>query len=207
MTLRRLLLALTLGGAAYGYYQTRDGATHASGSLLRHLPGFSSGSADVPGVDPIRIEEGTAAPQTIEMADALRFDVTPDWVMRTWGRVSTGLASLDLQGYRVTLVTGPAEHDLAGALTFYFDSRQRLRRVTFVGTTGDYRALAQFLASRFAFRPVEAPNPRHVAYAPREPLVPFGTHYQGRLDVTPAPVVWGSAPRHRYQVNLVIEAA
>ncbi len=60
----------------------------------------------------------------------LRFDVTVEWVMQRWPRVSTGLPYLQLQGYRVPLVTGTKVADLAGSLTYYFNARQQVQRIT-----------------------------------------------------------------------------
>ena len=50
-------------------------------------------------------------------------------------------AELDLQGYRVAYVSGTAETDIAGSLSYYFDNTHRLRRIAFNGTTGDARRL------------------------------------------------------------------
>ncbi|MFH1922777.1 MAG: agmatine deiminase family protein, partial [Planctomycetota bacterium] len=36
--------------------------------------------------------------------EVFRFDVTPDWIVRRWPRVSAGLPYLELQGYRAPLV-------------------------------------------------------------------------------------------------------
>ena len=78
-------------------------------------------------------------------------NVSPAWIVRQWPRVSAGLGDLRLQGYRVPLVSGTAEDDLAGALTYYFNSQQQLERITFSGTTGDPRRLIRWVVDRFAF--------------------------------------------------------
>ena len=49
-----------------------------------------------------------------ELADVFRFNITPNWVMGQWPRVSTGMSQIQLVGYRVTLVTGIAPDDIAG---------------------------------------------------------------------------------------------
>ena len=64
------------------------------------------------------------------LAEVLRFDVTVAWVMQRWPRVSTGLPYLQLQGYRVPLVTGTTVADLAGSLTYYFNAQQQVQRIT-----------------------------------------------------------------------------
>ncbi len=88
---------------------------------------------------------------TDSLEDVLRFDVTPGWVLSRWSFVSAGLSQLPLQGYRIGLVTGAAEDDLAGVLTYYFNVRQQVERITFQGTTGDAGKLIRLLASRFGF--------------------------------------------------------
>ena len=83
----------------------------------------------------------TAARRTsVRVQDAssvFDFQITPEWIVAHWPAVSTGLAQLQLEGYRVPLVTGTAQHDLAGSLTYYFNAEQKLQQITFVGTTGD----------------------------------------------------------------------
>jgi hypothetical protein len=88
----------------------------------------------------------------VPIEQALRWEVTPAWVMSTWPRVTTHLAELDLQGYRMPLVTGTTETDIAGSLTYYFDGQQRLSKLTFNGTTGDARRLVTYLNQRHHFQ-------------------------------------------------------
>ncbi len=150
------------------------------------------------------IEGPERAPEEVpfhDMADVLRFDLTPDSVVRRWPRVSAGLAYLELQGYRVPLVTGTAEDDLAGALTYYFNPRQELERITFHGTTGNARRLVDLITSRFGLARrftndasvflYEIPGPRGQA--------------RSFLWIRPSPVVKASEPHHRFQVAMVIE--
>jgi len=77
------------------------------------------------------------------------YQITPEWIVAHWPAVSTGLAQLQLEGYRVPLVTGTAQHDLAGSLTYYFNAEQKLQQITFIGTTGDPRPLIGLLTTRF----------------------------------------------------------
>ena len=66
--------------------------------------------------------------------------------------MTAGLPDKDLQGYRVPLVTGTQEDDLAGSLTYYFTKNQHCRRITFQGTTGDARRLVALLSARFGMQ-------------------------------------------------------
>ena len=83
------------------------------------------------------------------VAQVFRFDVTPEWIVRSWPQVSTGLAQVQLQGYRVPLVTGTTENDLAGSLTYYFNAQQQVVQIAFHGTTGDVRNLLALLSNRY----------------------------------------------------------
>ena len=130
-------------------------------------------------------------------SEVFRYDVTPDWILSRWPRVSTGLADVRFHGYRVPLVTGVAQDDLAGALTYYFDERHQMRRLTFKGTTGDFRRLVTVITAQFGLE----------RQLPSEPGVllfqqTWNGKVQGELRVQPAPVVKASAPHRRYFVSL-----
>ncbi|MHC4403587.1 MAG: DUF6690 family protein, partial [Planctomycetota bacterium] len=86
-----------------------------------------------------------------DLGEVFRFDVTPDWIVYNWPRVSSGLAHLPLQGYRVPLVSGTSQDDVAGSLTYYFNAQQRLQRITLHGTTGSTLKLAHLMKVRFGF--------------------------------------------------------
>lgn len=94
------------------------------------------------------------------LGEIFQFQVSPDWVIRRWPRVSAGMSHMEMQGYRVPLVTGTQIHDLAGALTYYFNSERRVQRITFQGTTGDYRYLVHLLQGSYGFtaRPTALPS-------------------------------------------------
>ena len=131
----------------------------------------------------------------------LRFDISPDWVLGHWPRVSTGLAQLQLQGYRAPLVTGTAEDDLAGALTYYFDPQQRLQRITFYGVTGDAQKLVSLLSSQYRFSRRILNHPGMMVY--EGPAV--GREPKSSLRVETAEVVRINEPHRRFQVSLVLE--
>jgi hypothetical protein len=142
-----------------------------------------------------------AGPAVSDFTEVLRFDLTPAWIVNRWPRVSTGLAQLGLQGYRVPLVTGTSQHDLAGALTYYFNYQQQVQRITFRGTTGDHRRLVQFLTAYYGFvrRPTNSPGvflfevPRNDAEA------------QSFLWIEPAGVLKYSEPYQRFDLTLTLE--
>jgi hypothetical protein len=133
--------------------------------------------------------------------DVLRFDLTPAWIVRQWPRVSAGLGDLQLQGYRVPLVSGTAEDDLAGALTYYFNWHQQVQRITFSGTTGDPRRLIRWVVDRYGFARRLTNDPGIILYeVPRSDRRPSST-----LCIRPVPVVKANDALARFNVALSIE--
>lgn len=135
-----------------------------------------------------------------DLAEVLRFDVTPGWIMHRWSRVSTGMSLPQLQGYRVPLVTGTSESDLAGSLTYYFNPMQQVEQITFEGATGDTRRLVQFVTSRFGLGRKVANDPGIFIYEIPESRGPARSY----LKIRPAAVLSVSQPRERFGVELVL---
>jgi hypothetical protein len=135
----------------------------------------------------------------VDMAEAIRFNVTAAWILGRWPRVTAGLPDADQQGYRVPLVTGTRDDDLAGSLTYYFNKQQRCRRITFQGTTGDARRLVALVTKRFGF----------VQHTTNDPsLLVYQSRWNGRaiseLHIRPARVVRASDPQSRFEVLLAL---
>jgi hypothetical protein len=152
-------------------------------------PGAGPAAASLDGV-PVRT-----------LAEVFNFNVTPDWIMRRWPRVTTGLSHLQLQGYRVPLVTGTAESDLAGSLTYYFSPQQRAERITFCGTTGDSRKLVALLTSQHRLTRRLTNDPGLMVY---ESVHPNGKPC-GACRIRSAPIVKASDAYRRFDVDLVLE--
>lgn len=135
---------------------------------------------------PIRL---TTAP----LAEVLRFDIDDRWVTYRWPRVSTILSDQKRSGLRVPLVTGSELTDIAGSLSYYFDERGRVRRISFRGHAGDASKLIEFARQRFQLR--------------REPTLGAGL-YLTRWNALPtnglrirhAPVVRANDPHSRLEV-------
>ena len=125
------------------------------------------------------------------------FQITPEWIVAHWPAVSTGLAQLQLEGYRVPLVTGTAQHDLAGSLTYYFNAEQKLQQITFIGTTGDPRPLIGLLIGRFHLTRRLVNDPGLVAYEAVHDDNKPASSLQIRL-CRPSPAI----PDRRYDVEL-----
>ena len=115
--------------------------------------------------------------------------------------MSAGLSYLPLKGFRVPLVTGTAPDDLAGALTYYFNSEHQVQRITFQGTTGDFRKLLNLLTTRYGFtrRPTNTPNV--VLYEVAEE----NDEARSFLWVQPATVLKSDKPVQRFTVTMVLE--
>ncbi|HEV3137100.1 MAG TPA: DUF6690 family protein [Pirellulales bacterium] len=135
-----------------------------------------------------------------DLGEVLQFEGTPAWVMTRWPRVTAGLAELDLQGYRVPLVTGTAEDDLAGSLTYYFDKNQHIEFINFHGTTGDPRKLIALVTSRYKFLRQTTEDPSLHLYQ-----VKWNGKALSELRVRPARVVRADQPHARYEVDLAMK--
>lgn len=151
-----------------------------------------------PGSSPKTAVEG--APVS-DLAEVFRFDVTPAWVTQRWPRVSTGLANLQLEGYRVALVSGTRPTDLAGALTYYFNSGRQVQQITFRGTTGDAGNLLRLLTSRYHFAQRITNDPGTIIY---EAVNSVGKA-TSMARIHQAAVVKADDPNRRYVVELVLE--
>lgn len=106
--------------------------------------GSVPGLQDLPG--------SLAGPATRDFGQVINYGVTPDWVLANWSRVTTVLAEHNLEGLRVAFVSGTGIDDLAGVLTYYYDTERRLQRIAFQGHTGDARRLETFVQQSFGLR-------------------------------------------------------
>lgn len=129
-------------------------------------------------------------------AEVFRFDITPDWVLQRWPRVSTRSSDQNWQGYRVPLFTGTTEQSIAGSLTYYFDAKQQLQRITFVGSTGDPRTLIDYLATQHYARE-GTKEAGMVLYRFKQ-----WDKTVGECLIHQAAIVSASAPRSKYEINL-----
>lgn len=176
------------------------------GSSKKANPGdpAEAASADASGAAELSSMHGTAdvpsGPTFGDLARVFRWDVTSGWVLAQWPRVSAGLAEVELQGYRVPLVTGARTDDLAGALTYYFNRQQRLQRMTFFGSTGDSRRLLALMGRRFGFRREPTDDPGVFLYRVRD-----GKKVLSELRIEPAHVIRADAPHRRFDIALWIE--
>jgi hypothetical protein len=181
-----------------------SGSEDAPGEAGAAGPGGSGGQpageatagAEVPGKLP-----PVEGPEIRTLAEVLRFDVSPAWVLARWPRVSTGMAQLQYQGYRVPLVTGTGPDDLAGSLTYYFNAQQQVERIIFRGTTGNARKLVALLTQRYRFVRRLTNDPGIFLYEAVNP----DHETKSLLTIRSADVVKATEPHHRFQVDLTLQ--
>jgi len=130
-----------------------------------------------------------------DIREVLRFDITPEWVIRRFSRVSTVLSDMQLKGLRVPIVTGTRAEDLAGTLTYYFDRADKLQRVTVHGFIGDPRTLVGLLTQHYGLS--QTPSLEAGVYTKRWNANPV--HF---LRLTHAPVVYSDAIHQKYTIFL-----
>ncbi|HLJ10279.1 MAG TPA: DUF6690 family protein [Planctomycetaceae bacterium] len=201
--MRFLPAILVFGAAGAGYVYTHDGLVK---SISPSNWISDEGAATVS--DPAVVERLASAPKEhvivvpgpdiSNFGDVFRFDLNPHGIAQKWSRVSTGLSDVRLQGYRVPLVTGTSESDLAGSLTYYFDGKPRLRRITFLGTTANPQRLIDFLSQNYGFRRFQNGGARAMIWRARY-------RYTGYLSIAPAEVLDKNLASTNYRIELSLE--
>lgn len=143
---------------------------------------------------------------TTSLEEILRFDWTPVKIMERWPRVSAAMPELHLQGYRVPIISGNQVDDLAGSITYYFDSEE-VKKISFRGTTGDFRKLTHWLRTHYGFvqRPTNTPGVYVFEEVPNDSLAPK-PNYQAKsyLWVRPAQVLVNEKPMNSFDLTLVL---
>jgi hypothetical protein len=140
-----------------------------------------------------------AGSQFHNVAEVFRFDVTKEWVYANWPRKTTGLSDPELYGVRVPLVMGTGFSDLAGSLTYSFNSQGQVQHISFLGRTADTAPLVQFLVSAYQFERRDAPA--------GEQLYQVGGDGQvsSELHTRAAPVLVSTSPQGSFMVELELE--
>ena len=135
--------------------------------------------------------------QINSLAEVLRFDIPPAWVMQNFPTVNTGVGDLTLDGLRVPLITGTRPDDLVGTLTYYFDRFQRVQRISLHAVTGDPTRIGNELQRNYRLQ--------------QQPALGGGlytTTWNGTptsiLNITPATVITAEQQNARFTVFLEI---
>ncbi len=182
------------------YVKGPEWVESAKTSWSANESGESSPAAATRPLSPAQLD-ALAGPNTNDFTEVIRFDATPGWIVARWPRVVTGLAHLDLQGYRVPLVTGAKVDDLAGAMTYYFNSSHQVEWITFQGTTGDTRRLVQLVTAGYQFSPRPTNSPGVFLYEAPEPSGRASSY----LWVRPAGLIKADDPHRKFEVTLVLQ--
>jgi hypothetical protein len=144
---------------------------------------------------PLPLDPGPVLP-TVGLEEALRMNISPVWVTSHWSRVTTVVGAADEMGLRVAYSSGTQPTDVAGSLTYYFDTRHQLQRITFTGMTGDESRVITHLMNTFGLRP--QPTIAAGLYQ-----APAGPGKVSQAQVNHLPVVRAAATNAR--VELAIE--
>ncbi len=139
------------------------------------------------------IHDTLGGPPVYYVGEVLRFDISPDWVTSRWPRVTTTLSEQGMEGFRVPLVTGTRLHDLAGSLTYYFDSHQRVQRLTFEGYTGDASQLVAVITQHYRLQ--AEPTLHAGMYVSR-----WNGHPTSVVRITRAPIITHDSPHSQLQI-------
>jgi hypothetical protein len=134
--------------------------------------------------------------QYTPLNQVLRFDVTKDWVNRTWTRKTVAPTDVGLTSVRVPLVTGTQPSSLAGSLTYFFNARSQVEHISFRGRTGDTAPLVQLLSQHYQFQRVDAGVGEQI-YQVRS-----GDGVQSELRIQAGGVIRSDAPQQNVKVEL-----
>jgi hypothetical protein len=181
--------AATATGASEAVLTTGQSGV-AAGSSTK-----SSAAAQKPG-EPASLEG--VPPQTLR--EVLRFDITIPGIIYRWPRVSSGLSELDLHGYRVPFTSGPSEGEVAGSLTYYFNKKQQLDRIIFVGTCADARLLVTIVTGSYELKRVIVNDPGMAFYQRKS----WGKSHS-ELRVRPARVIRSDAASKRFEFEMALK--
>ena len=208
MLVRTVIVAIAVG-APILYFSAPNIWANAKNTVSTLWKGDGESKPDaaeappvpIPGVPPKISPLEVEGPRVKDLGEVFRFDISTGWIMNRWQRVSTGLAQLQLQGYRVPLVTGTAKNDLAGSLTYYFNPSQQVQLITFNGTTGDATKLIRFLTKRYGFARRIANDAGLFVY---EVPTPDGKA-RSVLRVRTSGILKANEPLRRFELTLVLE--
>lgn len=132
------------------------------------------------------------------LGEIFRFDISPSWVKGRWERASLTAGDVGLSGMRVSLVTGVNAQDLFGSLTYYFDTRQTVQKITFQGWSGDPSALVNLMSSSYGFK--NQPTSAAGLYVAKK----FGRSPTGVLYMQHANVMRSSNPTQKVAIMLEV---
>ncbi len=153
-------------------------------------------------VDPL--VQVSLAMKVTPMEDILRFDRSPGWIVGHWNRVDTVSSKTPWLGYRVMVLTGNNNDDLAGVLTWYFDHRE-MKRIEFSGQTGDIRKILAYLSRRFGMVLNSESTASHYIY--ESSLLSQGNWdgKKSRINIYPAKTFLANRQKEYFDLDFTLE--
>lgn len=87
-----------------------------------------------------------------DLGQVFSYSLTVADIRSRFQRVALVSSEQGWQGYRTELVTGTGPSDLHGCMTWYFDAKGTLQRISFRGWTGNPGQLRQLLQDQFLLK-------------------------------------------------------
>ena len=174
--------------------ETRSGPAALVPGRTDQLWNYTTGT---PTLNQIQQQPNTALGGGIiyDLREVLRFDIVPGWLPQRFARVSTVTSNVKMDGLRVPLITGTQPKDIAGTLTYYFDSSQMLNRINLHGLTGDPTLLANLMVQFYQLKPEQSLGGQL-----------FTTRWNNRItsvmQISPAPIIYAGADHSKYIIFL-----
>jgi hypothetical protein len=166
MASKPLIIASLLGasiGVPYFAARSKSGNSaattpplNANATATVAAPPLLGASASTPTTSTPTTTTVNPFPRSPSAEQALQFNVTKEWVYRSFDRKSTGPTDLGLFAVRVPLVSGTQSASLAGSLTYYFNTQNQVEHISFRGRTGDPSRLVRFLMRQYQFQPLSS---------------------------------------------------
>lgn len=204
---QRPLLTLVVLAAAAGvpYVLMHDGLRNSTQSAINQALGREADDQfSLPGLgfSQTSWSSGTGSAKSweedlpvMDFSEVFRLEITPAWVTHRWARVTTVSAEADMLTMRIPLVTGPKPDDLAGSLTYYFDKKHTLQRITFFGHTGDPQRLVTLATGPLKLKQV--PSLGAGLY-----VAPSTEKATCAIRITHLPVVRSNTPNYKHDIAL-----
>jgi hypothetical protein len=138
-----------------------------------------------------------SGPTDLSLRDVIRFDRTPSWVTQNWARVTTVLADVELEGFRVPLVTGTELTDFAGSITYYFNKQHIVQRIVLDGRSGDVTAIERFVIDDLELKKQPTLGAGLYTYS-------WNGSHKSMTKLSHAPIVESRSPFNRFSVYMEI---
>lgn len=132
-----------------------------------------------------------------QLPQVIRFDINSRWVSQAFPRVQLVHSLTYYDGYQVAIDTGNTPYDIHGQLTYFFDSYDQLRRVTFSGQCGDPWLVVSTLSQHYRLQPEPALGGQLY-------LTRWNGQITNLLLIKPSSVLLAEDQRTRYQLLLEI---